>query len=90
MVLWFCPPPTETLSQHGAQKATCAIILRIAEHRLGATLLHNAAAIEKAHPIGDLACEAHFVSDQQHREIMLMRERADHLLHLAHELRIEG
>ena len=52
-------------------------------------LFADAALVEEADTIGYLASEAHLVSHEQHRQIMLMRQPADNGQHFAHQLWVE-
>ena len=56
---------------------------------VGRALLEDHAGVEEADAVGDLAGEGHLVRRDQHRHPAL-GELADHLEHLADELRVEG
>ena len=62
--------------------------LRRREDRLRRPFLEDAAVVEEADAVGDVARERHLVRREHHRHPAL-RELADHLEHLGDELRVE-
>jgi hypothetical protein len=47
------------------------------------------ALVEEADAVGDFPGEAHLVGDEQHGQVMLVRQASDHRKHFADQLRIE-
>ena len=64
-------------------------MLGLIEHRPGRAGGHHAAAVEEGHPVGDVACEAQFVGDEQQGHAFT-GQPAQHRQHLAAQFRVEG
>jgi hypothetical protein len=75
--------------QNGAQKCSGTLVLRLAKHLFGWSLLDNVTGIEEAHPIRELLRKAHLVGDDQHGELMGRAKSTNHLKHFPDELGIE-
>ena len=71
-----------------AQELPGARLARVAENLLGRPLLEHPAAVEEAHPVGDLAREAHLVRGDEHGHAVVL-QLADQAQHLADEFRVE-
>src|SRR5689334_17628231 len=78
------PPAFEDAGEELAR----ARLPRVAEDLLRQPFLEDAATVEEAHLVGDLAGEAHLVRREDHRHAAL-REFAHEFEHVGDELRIE-
>jgi hypothetical protein len=71
------------------EEALGAGVAGVVEQLVGRAVLQDAAAVEEADPVGDLAGEAHLVGGDQHGHAALL-QLGDHVEHLPHQLGVEG
>src|SRR5207244_2187827 len=72
------------------EEALRALVARGVEEMLGRTFLDDRAVVHHHDPVGDLAREAHFVGDDDHRRTHIESERLHHIQYLADYFRIES
>ena len=77
------------MAKNALGKGLGALLLRVAEHAFGITLLDDHAAVHEDDAVRHRAGEGHLVRDDDHGHLLL-RELADDLEHLARELGVEG
>src|SRR5574337_2154703 len=86
---WTRGAPAASCWKDRIEELARAWLGRRGKDAVGRALLDDAALVEEADAVRNLARKAHLVGDEQHGEVVLVSEAADESQHLADKLRIQ-